>query len=210
MRRDDVPIEKRCDQRWNDLRGTGSRRRHCESCATDVINLSSMTEAEAQRFLDEVRAPVCLMYRYDSTGRITFRPDPQKTARVSRLGASAAVVALAVGGCTYDSAVGPSDAATEDADQVGMDAMVAVDSIAPVDPGVHDVAPTALVLDTSGRDLEPRSATHVESHGPKADETKPDETKPGAAPFELDCEVLAQLTLLGYFDAPRPRCDDER
>lgn len=46
-----VTIESPCPKRWDELRGD-DRRRFCGDCALHVVNLSALTRAEGQAFLD--------------------------------------------------------------------------------------------------------------------------------------------------------------
>ncbi|MCB9593016.1 MAG: hypothetical protein H6719_09815 [Sandaracinaceae bacterium] len=70
LRRDDVPIEARCSQRWSDLRGSG-RTRHCAVCETPVTHLSLMPEREARAFLAGA-VGTCVAYRHHPDGTIVF------------------------------------------------------------------------------------------------------------------------------------------
>lgn len=90
MHRDEVPIRRRCDQTWNDLRGSGATRRRCLECNTEVVNLSAMAERDAKAFLRDVRGEICLAYRFDPSGRIAFREPIVPAGRLHRIGAAAA------------------------------------------------------------------------------------------------------------------------
>src|SRR5690349_2942181 len=101
MHRGRVPIQKKCDQQWNDLRGAGSGKRRCGVCDSDVVNLSSMTAATAEDFLARVDTPICLAYRYTEDGQILFASEPVPPSRLLRRApaALAAAAALSIAAC---------------------------------------------------------------------------------------------------------------
>jgi len=55
---DPIPFSFKCDARWDDMLGQGSKRL-CTQCNTPVVDLSSMTEEEAQKVLT---TGVCVNY----------------------------------------------------------------------------------------------------------------------------------------------------
>jgi hypothetical protein len=58
------------------MRG-GSRRRFCEACQHDVVNLSALTEREAAEIVARAGAErVCVRYESNEEGRVHFRPEP--------------------------------------------------------------------------------------------------------------------------------------
>lgn len=92
LKADDVPIRRRCDQRWSDLPGSGSVR-HCAQCDAPVTNLSAMRVGDARRFLATLEGPRCLAYRYRPGGEIVFasEPGPRRDVRALALAGAAAL-----------------------------------------------------------------------------------------------------------------------
>ncbi|MFW5968988.1 MAG: hypothetical protein ACOCV2_15795 [Persicimonas sp.] len=98
MHADDIPLEEPCCESWNEMNGD-NRRRHCEVCATDVINLSALTEAEARKVLSRDSLP-CIRFTYDEAGQVVFmHPQVRRQRRGARrlLAAAALVAPLLVG-----------------------------------------------------------------------------------------------------------------
>lgn len=63
-----LPIKKACPLE-GDLPGSGAVR-HCASCQTDVVDLSLLTAAAADRMLADPARPRCVSYRVDDDGNV--------------------------------------------------------------------------------------------------------------------------------------------
>lgn len=103
MRREDVPVDEPCGASWSAMDGEGTRR-HCGHCDRDVVNLSEMTEREAEEFLEEHEAP-CVRYHLTRDGKLVFRhPQVERQQRGARrlLGAAALVAPLLLAGAGCD------------------------------------------------------------------------------------------------------------
>jgi hypothetical protein len=81
-----------CPENWDDMIGDG-RARFCGRCAKEVYDLSSMSGAEAERFLREQSGPTCVTFRRRKDGKI-MTSDCEVGVRRRRFGIG--VVALAV------------------------------------------------------------------------------------------------------------------
>jgi hypothetical protein len=62
-----------CPLRWEKLLGD-DRQRYCAACDKHVTNLSSMSRAEAEAFLGENKAPICVRVEVDERDEPVFRP----------------------------------------------------------------------------------------------------------------------------------------
>lgn len=92
MKRDEVPVVPRCDQRWSDLEGTGATR-HCEVCDTPVTNLSPLPRRRALEVL--AAGPQCIAYRYRPDGSIVFSEPTRRRSPTLAAGAALVVAACA-------------------------------------------------------------------------------------------------------------------
>jgi hypothetical protein len=101
---DGLRIASPCHERWENMIGD-DRTRFCASCQKNVHNVSEMTRAEAETFLESVAGPVCVrMYkRADGTVITADCPVGVRKKRVKRLflttiggGLAAAAGALAL------------------------------------------------------------------------------------------------------------------
>lgn len=102
-----LPLKKACPLE-GDLPGTGAVR-HCASCATDVVDLSLLTAAEADRMLANPARPKCVSYRVDEEGNVIhLAPSPAPARR--RLPVLAAGLLLAA--CNGSSIDGTAPAPT--------------------------------------------------------------------------------------------------
>jgi hypothetical protein len=92
MRRTHLPIADPCHEDW-DAMDRVERGRFCQQCDKQVFDLSSMTEPQAQRVLDEHRGGrICVRYGHEAQGNVKFRPSAPAKA--------VAVAALALAACT--------------------------------------------------------------------------------------------------------------
>ncbi len=139
MRREDVPIDEPCDASWQAMQGD-DRRRHCDHCDRDVVNLSQMTEREAEAFLADHHAP-CVRYHVTADDEIVFR-DPQVTRQQTGarelLGAAALVAPLLVVGAGCEAgaetdADRPAARSTTPAAEVDWESSVDADDLEPVE-----------------------------------------------------------------------------
>jgi hypothetical protein len=94
MHREQLPIAQSCGEDWDAMRGN-ERRRRCEKCAHDVVNLSAMSEREARALIasQPKAATLCVRYRSGSDGRVRFRPE--RSAPLLRRAPSLAAAGLA-------------------------------------------------------------------------------------------------------------------
>lgn len=79
MHKDEVPIPAPCHAGPRHLRRLPRSETpgwHCALCVKQVIDLSAMTEAEAERLLAERRPSLCVSYAVDAAGHIRFQPTP--------------------------------------------------------------------------------------------------------------------------------------
>ena len=80
MRRNELPDRPPCTEDWSAMTGD-ARRRRCATCATDVHDLSAMTEAEAEAH--RAREPRgCIRFTYRRDGSLVH------LARSAAIGAS--------------------------------------------------------------------------------------------------------------------------
>lgn len=195
MKRQDVPIDEPED-----------RRRHCDHCDKDVVNLSQMTEREAEAFLDDHHTP-CVRYHVTADDEIVFR-DPQVTRQhtgvreMLRTAALLAPLLLAGAGCE----AGPAaDADPPSARTTTPDAEVNWESS--VDPG--DLEPVD-ALEKSGEYLAV-AAERTRAHLRTAPGTLED-FAPGAAASPTDRRARATPSDDETQPEPierRPRSDDD-
>lgn len=93
MRSDDITIPKPCHANWDEMRPE-QRGRFCFDCRKKVHDLSAMTEAEAERFMEaEAERDICVSYEHDDDGQIRFRAPVVPLSRLRRRAAAAAAVA---------------------------------------------------------------------------------------------------------------------
>lgn len=138
MDRARVPIQRKCDQRWSDLRGVGSRKRHCGVCDSDVVNLSSMTADAADDFLARVETPICLAYRYSEDGQISFASEPVPAARLFRRAPTGLAAAAALSMAACDGGPGTSEHPNT---EIGASEQAAVEPSSPDLPAEHAAQP---------------------------------------------------------------------
>lgn len=100
VRSKDVEIPEPCHADWDAMRPE-DRGRFCFECKTKVHDLSAMTEAEAERFLERTACEeVCISYRHAADGTIVFRepaPRPAPVVPLSRLRRPRKVAAAVAG-----------------------------------------------------------------------------------------------------------------
>ena len=81
LSRNDVAIASPCGLDFSKMTRREATKRFCDSCATYVHDLSSMTESEARAVL---AAPenkqLCVRYLADDAGQIAFQPDVPTSA----------------------------------------------------------------------------------------------------------------------------------
>jgi hypothetical protein len=96
MLANDLPIASPCGADWRTMKPSDTKR-FCDACKKHVHDLSSMTEAEAQRLMETPPTEgLCVRYLYDARGVIAFRPAPIPASllvRAKRAAWSAAGVA---------------------------------------------------------------------------------------------------------------------
>ncbi len=113
MRKDRLPIASPCTEDWDAMDGD-ERRRSCQKCDKEVVNLSELTDREVQRLFQRKRGQdLCVRYAFDDAGNLELRPSPVPPlipaalltrGREVMLGAS--LVASALTGCNPAGAVG--------------------------------------------------------------------------------------------------------
>ena len=186
----------------------GSHQRFCDSCAKNVHDISSMTEVQARKTLDEERRKgrVCVRYQLDQDGEILFRPET--IAAPIRTMAMAAGIALAVLGsgctdatpdlveadhCTYE--VGPFafTLARGSGSCPDHELMGELPPLEPVDPVVVEPDPQIrpLMGDVAIEPPEPVMGQEIAAPGGdepcdgevkvRPEDTRPEGTKPGFA-----------------------------
>lgn len=96
----DLPLKKACPLE-GDLPGSGAIR-HCASCATDVVDLSLLTAAEADRMLADPARPKCVSYRVDHDGNVIHLASPPVPARRRLPLLAAGLLLAACGGSAVD------------------------------------------------------------------------------------------------------------
>ena len=133
MRRDEIEIDNPCEVSWETMAGAGSQR-HCAHCDEDVVNLSMMTESEAEAFLEANHSP-CVRYHLSAEGDILFQTRLQRQRRGAQalMRTAAMLVPLALGGAAVATSVQSTeaDAAVQRPDPVSEDA-----AAGPDDPSV--------------------------------------------------------------------------
>lgn len=146
MRSTQLRVLSPCHENYDAMRGGGATR-FCEQCEKSVTNLSELTRAEAQRFLERnVGKKVCVRYRKRRDGEVVFRP-----AAPVRL-AFVAAISLAMAACTgyleSDELDSPDDALVcHDASGYAIpceeidDATIPVDVNEPTPPAVEPTEP---------------------------------------------------------------------
>jgi hypothetical protein len=98
-----LPILSPCTEDWDAMEGD-ARRRACQKCSKEVINLSAMTDREVARLLRRPgQQELCVRYHFDDEGAVELRAEPfmplipaavLTRGRGAVLGASLAVAAL--------------------------------------------------------------------------------------------------------------------
>jgi hypothetical protein len=105
-----LPIVQPCGEDWSGMRADGDGRR-CERCATTVVDLSAMTEAQAKRTIARgARAggELCVRYRRDADGEVRFAAEPpRRGSRAVALGLGLLSVICASGAAHADNSVPP-------------------------------------------------------------------------------------------------------
>lgn len=96
-----------CSEDYDAMRGSGTTR-FCDRCSKSVTNLSDMTRAEAQRFLEaHAGERVCVRYR-SRAGQVQFRPSTP--ARLAFVAAISVALAACTGYVEGDELDSPDDA----------------------------------------------------------------------------------------------------
>lgn len=80
---DQLKLANPCPARWEDMSGD-ERVRHCEGCQLNVYNISEMTRAEAQAFLEQREGRTCLRFYKRADGTLITRDCPVGLAKVRR------------------------------------------------------------------------------------------------------------------------------
>ena len=76
MRKDRLPIASPCTEDWDAMDGD-ERRRSCQKCDKEVVNLSELTDREVQRLFQRKRGQdLCVRYAFDDAGNLELRPSP--------------------------------------------------------------------------------------------------------------------------------------
>ncbi len=65
-------FDYQCDKEWDEMEG-GDKRRFCDSCDKHVHHISSMTKAQALKFLAARNWDVCVDFFTDAEGETEFR-----------------------------------------------------------------------------------------------------------------------------------------
>ena len=60
---DSIRVARPCRQSWEGMEGDGAVR-HCQTCRKNVHNLSLMTRAEAERFVNDLKGEKACVYFY--------------------------------------------------------------------------------------------------------------------------------------------------
>ena len=99
---DVLEIRDPCSLQWEQLEG-GDRARFCPTCNKHVQNLSAMTRAEAETFLNSPE-PLCVTYQRDIRSRVltldynsTPRPKSRRGGIIMWVGIFAGVIQLLFG-----------------------------------------------------------------------------------------------------------------
>ena len=84
-----MKLEFECGMRWDQLVGSGSRRRHCTECNEPVYNLSGMSKQQAKAFVGSKKGQgrVCVRFAQHD-GVIIHGGDPYAQLREQRRGAA--------------------------------------------------------------------------------------------------------------------------
>src|SRR5690242_16332982 len=92
-----IRIASPCHEKWELMTGD-EKSRFCQQCNLSVYNISNMTSAQAEEFINQQEGRVCVKYfqRYDGTITTSDCPTGAKQVRHSlfRLVGAAAVAAL--------------------------------------------------------------------------------------------------------------------
>ena len=73
MNREQIHIANPCTEDFDSMEGEGFRR-FCDKCEKHVHDLSDLTPTEARALLDQnKKSELCVVYRFDSSGKIKFR-----------------------------------------------------------------------------------------------------------------------------------------
>lgn len=121
-------VARPCDQTWEAMHGD-DRRRFCDRCQRDVVNLADMTRAEAERFVAE------------NIGRACVRLERLPTSPIRR-GVAQAALALSLAACARTS----SESAGASAPDAGTSATIAKSS-APAPASAPSDAGSIFALD---------------------------------------------------------------
>ncbi len=85
MKRSDISVPLPCNVPWDTMTPAG-RARFCESCESQVHNLSSMSEPEARAFLaGRAAVPTCVRYLADAHEAVLFGLVPSGFVPVANL-----------------------------------------------------------------------------------------------------------------------------
>jgi hypothetical protein len=76
MRKERLPIASPCTEDWDAMDGD-ERRRSCQKCDKEVVNLSELTGREVERLFQRQRGQdLCVRYAFDDAGNLELRPSP--------------------------------------------------------------------------------------------------------------------------------------
>lgn len=76
MRKERLPIASPCTEDWDAMDGD-ERRRFCQKCDKEVVNLSELTGREVERLFKRQRGQeLCVRYAFDDAGNLELRPSP--------------------------------------------------------------------------------------------------------------------------------------
>ncbi len=136
------------------------RGRYCFECRTKVHDLSTMTEAEAERFLERTASQeVCVSYEHDDDGQVMFRaPAPAPIVPISRLRRprTAAAALMGAGMAAALAACAPHGDPTAMVVHDEVQVFEAPSEVIPL--GEHETTPTPPVAEDEPCDAPPEAA----------------------------------------------------
>lgn len=109
-----VPIPEPCHVAWDEMGALGRAGRYCEKCQHSVIDLSALTEAQAERVLRTPNPDLCVSYLREASGRIVFKKPGLRDVNAGTIAVGAL---LSLAACSRSNAAqsnaAPSNAATQ-------------------------------------------------------------------------------------------------